>query len=149
MGITAKFSPENNIIWVTELKTGLPIEGAEVGIRDDNNRLVWKGMTDRNGVAVSPGWKSLDLRVKERWSKPQQWIFVRKGKDVAFSSSEWGTGIDPWRFGINYDWNPHPEAIQGYIFTEVDSRGNTISTSSHFYVLGKDYVPWERREAKN
>ena len=43
LGISAKYSPENDLIWVTELKTGLPVADAAVEIRDDQNR----GQVDR------------------------------------------------------------------------------------------------------
>lgn len=118
MGISAKFSPANNSIWVTELKSGLPVEGATVEIRDDWNKLMWSGTTDSNGHVQSPGWKKLGLKARDKWSKPEQWVFVSQGKDTAFLSSEWGTGISPYRFDINYEWDPQPERINGSIFTE-------------------------------
>lgn len=118
LGISAKFSSENNLVWVTELKTGLPVEGAEVEIRDDANKVRWKGETDKGGKVQTPGWKALNIKGKDKWSKPQQWIFVKRGEDSALVSSEWGTGIYPYRFGIQYDWNPKPEVFKCYIFTE-------------------------------
>lgn len=119
LGITGKFSPDNDTIWVTELKTGQPVADAEVEIRDDTNVLRWQGKTDKEGKALAPGWKRLGgFHVRNEWSKPQQWVFARRGGDIAFASSEWGTGIDPYRFGITYDWDPEPEKIQGTIFTE-------------------------------
>jgi alpha-2-macroglobulin len=118
LGISAKFSPENNIFWVTELQTGLPVPGADVEVRDELNRIKWKGQTDQDGKAVGPGWKEMGLQGKEAWEEPRQWVFATRGRDVAFSSSEWGTGIDPYRFGISYDWSPQPPLIQGSVFTE-------------------------------
>lgn len=118
LGISTKFSPDNNVVWVTELRTGLAVPDAEVEIRDELNRIKWKGKTDRDGKAVGPGWKELGLKGKEAWDEPRQWVFATRGGDVAFSSSEWGTGIDPYRFGIAYDWSPQPAVIQGSVFTE-------------------------------
>ena len=118
IGISAKFSAENNLIWVTELKTGLPLPEAEVEIRDDSNTIRWKGRTDRDGKVQTPGWRALGIESKETWQKPLQWVFARRGEDVAFTSSEWGTGVYPYLFGIEYDWNPQPERIKGYLFTE-------------------------------
>jgi len=128
LAISAKFSPEKNIVWVTELQTGLPVPDAEVEIRDDLNSIKWKGRTDPDGKAVGPGWKELGLRGKESWQEPQQWVFATRGRDVAFSSSEWGTGIDPYRFGIDYDWSPEPPVIQGSVFTErgIYRAGETV-----------------------
>ena len=118
LGISAKFSPENNVIWVSELRTGLPVADAEVEVRDDANAVRWQGKTDESGRAETPGWKELGIKGRDVWSKPQQWVFARRGKDVAFTSSELGTGIDPYRFRLDYDWNPRPETVQGHIFTE-------------------------------
>ena len=118
LGISAKFSPDNDVIWVTELQTGLPVSDAEVEIRDDSNRVKWKGKTDADGKAVGPGWKELGLRGKEAWEEPRQWVFATRGRDVALSSSDWGTGIEPFRFGIPIDWSPEPAAFQGSVFSE-------------------------------
>ena len=128
LGISAKFSPENNVIWVSELRTGLPVAGAEVEVRDDANAVRWQGKTDESGRAETPGWKELGIKGRDEWSKPQQWAFARRGKDVAFTSSELGTGIDPYRFRLDYDWNPRPETVQGHIFTErgIYRAGETV-----------------------
>ncbi len=118
LGISGKFSSENNIIWVTELRTGLPVAGAEVEIRDDQNKVKWRGRTDSEGTAKTPGWKAFGLRSQSPYDEPRQWVFAGRGADLAFSSSEWGTGIDPYRFGIPYNWLSEPVLVQGAIFTE-------------------------------
>jgi uncharacterized protein YfaS (alpha-2-macroglobulin family) len=118
LGISGKFSPENDLVWVTELKTGLPVPGAVVEIWDDQNRVKWIGRTDKDGKAVAPGWRLLGMTSRDEWSEPQQWVFVTRGRDSAFASSDWGTGIDPYRFGISYEWSPRPAAVQGSVFTD-------------------------------
>ncbi|MFZ2053077.1 MAG: MG2 domain-containing protein, partial [Candidatus Aminicenantales bacterium] len=118
LGISGKFSPDRNIIWVTELRSGLPVPEAEVEIRDDRNRIKWQGRTDLVGTIRTPGWKELGLTSQNSWDEPRQWIFATRGRDIALSSSDWGTGIDPYRFRIAYDWNPQPASFQGSVFTE-------------------------------
>ena len=119
LGISAKFSAENNVIWVTELKTGLPVSGAALELRDDSNRIRWQGQTDASGKAETPGWKKLGITAgQNEYSEPRQWVFASRGDDIAFTSSEWGTGLDPYRFRIAYDWLPEPVTFQGYLFTE-------------------------------
>lgn len=128
LGLSAKSSPENNVIWVSELRTGQPVAGADVEIRDDANVLRWQGKTDALGKVETLGWKKLGLKPKDEWTKPRQWIFARRGKDIAFTSSEWGTGIYPYRFGIDYDWNPRPGEVEGYLFSErgIYRAGETV-----------------------
>jgi alpha-2-macroglobulin len=128
LGVSAKFSPDNNVIWVSELKSGLPVAGADLEIRDDGNVVRWRGTTDEAGKAESPGWKVLGIEGRDEWAKPRQWVFARRGDDTAFTSSEWGTGVYPYRFGIDYDWNPAPETVRGYVFTErgIYRAGETV-----------------------
>ncbi len=118
LAVTGKFAPDDNLVWVTGLKDGLPVAGAEVEIRDGKNLVRWRGRTGDDGLAKAPGWKALGLKAEDEWSKPEQWIFARKGADTAFLCSEWGTGIEPYRFGIDYDWSPEPESLRGYVFSE-------------------------------
>jgi len=127
LGITSKFSPENNLIWVTNLKDASPAANAQVEIRNDSNQVLWKGATDAKGIARSPGWGKLGLRSTSSQDEeegyydsrqPRLWIIVKKDGDVAFSSSQWNEGIEPWSFGISYDWNPKFEAIEGEMFTD-------------------------------
>ena len=118
MGMTAKFSSENNLIWVTELKTAAPIEGALVEIRDDFNKVFWRGRTDSHGLVRTPGWKTLGIKAKREGEKPRQWADVSRGEDTVVINSDWGTGIFPYQFGISYDWGPVPQKLTGYLFTE-------------------------------
>jgi uncharacterized protein YfaS (alpha-2-macroglobulin family) len=118
LGLSAKVSPENNLVWVTELQSGKPVPEVAIEIRDNANKVFWRGKTDKNGWVETPGWKTLGIKSKNKWSQPQQWIFATKGDDFAFISSEWGTGLSPYHFDIPFDWNPQPVQIQGYIFTE-------------------------------
>ncbi|MBN2409556.1 MAG: hypothetical protein JXE07_07435 [Candidatus Aminicenantes bacterium] len=118
LGISGKFSAENNVLWITKLGSGLPVPEANVEIRDDSNRILWKGRTDREGTVRTPGWKGLGLSRRNAWDEPRQWVFATWGRDTALSSSDWGTGIDPYRFRIDSDWNPEPLPVRGSIFTE-------------------------------
>jgi uncharacterized protein YfaS (alpha-2-macroglobulin family) len=128
LGLTAKFSADNDVIWVTELRTGQPVPDADVEIRDGNNRVCWQGKTDKDGKVQSPGWRALGIRSKESWQKPEQWVFASRRDDVAFMSSEWGTGVEPYRFGIDYNWDNEPETMSGYLFTErgIYRAGETV-----------------------
>lgn len=118
IGISGKFSSENNLIWVTTLKEGNAIANAYVEIRDDRNRVLWQGRTNAEGFVETPGWKKLGIEPESSWDKPRVWVFARSGMDEAFIASNDGTGIYPYDFGISYDWRPEPERFEGYIFTE-------------------------------
>lgn len=118
LGLTAKFSPDNTFIWVTHLRTTDPVAGASVEIRGDDNTILWRGTTNADGMALGPGWGPLGVKPENRWSSPRLWIFVRNEADFAYTHTEDGTGIEPWRFGIQYDWRPQFRPLQATIFTE-------------------------------
>src|SRR5262249_34842194 len=54
LGLTVKDSPQNTLIFVTRLDNGRPVEGAAVSIIDTSNRVVWRGSTDKDGLALAP-----------------------------------------------------------------------------------------------
>jgi uncharacterized protein YfaS (alpha-2-macroglobulin family) len=118
LGLSGKFSAENNLIWVTELRTGLPVQGAQVELRDDSNKILWTGQTDAQGQAKTPGWKDLGLQPKYAYQKPPQWVFAGRGDDLAVLCSEWGSGLDPYDFNISYEYEAEPQNFQGAVFTE-------------------------------
>lgn len=139
LGITGKFSADNNVIWVTELRTGKPVPEADVEIRDESNRVCWRGKTGKDGRATTPGWRALGIRSKESWEKPEQFIFVSRNDDLAFISSTWGTGVEPYRFGIDYSYESEPESQRGYIFSErgIYRAGETVHIKGMLRVQDK------------
>ncbi len=118
LGITAKYSTSNNLVWVTTLNDGKPVPGARVEVRDDANRVLWTGETGSDGQAETPGWRELGFKRQNRWDSPRQWIIVNKNGDSAFTNSEWYSGISPYEFGISYDWSPPAVDINGYIYSD-------------------------------
>ncbi len=129
MGITAKFSPEHTLVWVTNLKDASPIVGATVELRSDDNKILWKGTTDAQGLVKTAGWGrygNAERRVRSgEWEgegeyerEPRQWVIVKHGDDVAFSSSEWNDGIEPWMFNVSYDWSPQADPLEATLLTD-------------------------------
>ncbi len=118
LGISAKFSAMNNLVWVTRLSDAKPVPRAKVEIRNDRNKVLWQGETNEQGMVDTPGWKTLGIEPQNAWQRPRQWIFVKHNEQVGYAASDWGTGIYPYRFGIDYEWNPQPEIIMGTIFSD-------------------------------
>ena len=118
MGITGKFSPDGNLIYVSYLKTANPVIDCIVELRNNNNVTLWTGKTDENGFAKTPGWEELKIIPDQRWETPKLWIIARKGYDVAFSNSEWGTGIYPYQFNLPYNTSTEYPRYTGHLFTE-------------------------------
>lgn len=121
LGLTAKFGYDNTLIAVTSLDNALPVSGASVDIRNSNNTIVWTGKTDVTGKVTAPSWNTLGITREESWGAPKQYIFASKGNDWAFISSDWESGISPWRFNLDYQWNQTPTVVySGTIVTDRD-----------------------------
>ena len=116
IGITAKFSRLDNLIYVTHLKDGNPISAAVVEIRGDDGQIVWMGRTDNKGFAKTPGWEALGLMSRNEWSEPRQWVFVSKAGQKAYANSE--RNVEIYRFNIPIAWRVQSgEKISATLFT--------------------------------
>jgi hypothetical protein len=118
LGLSVKFSPQSNLIWVTTLKDAAPVPGASVEIRDDANKIRWRGTTDNQGLVKTPGWGALNIGSSDDYSEPHQWVIVKNGDDIAFTGSNWNNGIEPWNYDIMYEWNARFEPIECMLFTD-------------------------------
>jgi uncharacterized protein YfaS (alpha-2-macroglobulin family) len=127
IGLTWKYSPENNLVWATSLRDARPLNRIKVQIRNDNNRILWEGFTNGSGFCEAPGWYELGLSTPgssyeaQEWSiyeEPKFWLTLSSANDAAVYSNQWNFGIDPWRFNISYDWYAQPEEYEAFIFTE-------------------------------
>lgn len=132
LGITWKYAPENNLVWITSLHDTRAVANARVQFRDNDNRVLWQGHTDKRGLCELPGWATR-LQMRERTyeyedeyelydyttrREPKFWLLVTKDSDHAILSNTWRFGVSAWRFNIPYNWNVRAEEYGGCIFTE-------------------------------
>lgn len=118
MGLSIKISPKNILVWATYLQDGKPAKHKEVELRSADNKILWQGKTDGDGLALAPGWADLKDIVQESWGAPEVWAFVKDGENIALISSSFNDGIQPWRFNISYDYSPKAQPLKAFIFTE-------------------------------
>lgn len=116
-GLTVKSSPKQTLIWVTDLKTTQPKENVEVEIRDVDNNVLWKGITDKYGFATVGGWKDFNI-VYDKWTRPNLWFFAYDKKGISVISTSHNHGIEPWRFSVEYDYSNKPVKYVASLFSE-------------------------------
>ena len=110
LGITAKFSPENNIISVNTLDTAQPVPDALVELRNSDNKIIWTGKTDGQGMVETDGWNKLKLKEDDS----EIWVFASKGDDMCVSSS-----YRNWRVPLYmYDYYYDSSDFNIHVFTE-------------------------------
>ena len=119
--------PENILLWATSLETGEPMPNLTVELRGKDNKILWTGSTDMNGLALAPGWKSLDVPAAD-WGQPEIYAFVSSAGGDAVVSNLWNNGLEPWRFNLNYDYNPGAEQTRSMLFSDrgVYRPGETV-----------------------
>ncbi|MFC1485216.1 alpha-2-macroglobulin [bacterium] len=129
LAITGKFSANGSLVYVSYLKTALPVKNCKIELRNDRGDIIWKGKTNKNGFLRTPGWETLGIVPESKWNRPKLWIIAKKGESRAFIHSEWGTGIYPYHFNIPYDWWPQYPEYQGHIFTDrgIYRPGDTVN----------------------
>ena len=128
MGLTGKFAGDSNTIFVTDLKTGLPLENVNIEIRNDFNKILARAKTDKNGIATTKGFRLLNIERSNRWDTPRQWVIAKHGDDISFIHSGWGTGINPWRFNVDYNYGEESDLYKASMFTErgIYKPGETV-----------------------
>ena len=55
LSVHFKWGRESSLVWVTTLDTGEPVKEAMVTVKDCQEKILWKGKTDANGIARIEG----------------------------------------------------------------------------------------------
>jgi len=128
VGLNLRSSPDSTLVWATRLKDGSPAAGVPVELRDDENKVLWKGKTDKEGLADAPGLLGLGITDWKKWTRPNLWAFAKDAKGTAVLALDWHGELEPWRFDLPSDWNPRPATYAGALFTErgVYRAGETV-----------------------
>jgi len=155
LGVTGNFSASQNLILVTDLARGEPIEGATVTIRDDSNTVRWRGTTDARGRVRTPGWRELGIEETRRFLGPNQYVIVKHEGDVAFTSSRtpeiWGGGDGEAKKGVAFSdrglYRPGETVhLKGILRTSADAGWQSLRDSVRLLVRGPmDDVLLDRR----
>jgi uncharacterized protein YfaS (alpha-2-macroglobulin family) len=122
LGVSAKWSKENSLVFVSRLKDASPVANATVRVYQ-GGKLLWSGNTNPNGVAEIA--KTIDVNGAPIYA------FALFEKELAYTTSGWDYGIEPYRFGL-YDIGGemayYPKTTAGRVFTErgIYRAGETI-----------------------
>ncbi|MBI3325682.1 MAG: alpha-2-macroglobulin [Nitrospinae bacterium] len=124
MSVHFKWGREASLAWVTTLNEGRPVAKAQVAVHDCRGMVLWKGETDRQGIArigrlptrsalprctFGGGLFHYDYEQVTALRDLDQDLFItaQVQDDLSFVHSSWERGIEPWRFQLP------PERYQG------------------------------------
>jgi uncharacterized protein YfaS (alpha-2-macroglobulin family) len=135
LAVHLKVGRENGAVWVTTLDGAAPVAGADVRISDCFGKLLWRGATGADGVAMVPQQLDVDCGSQRYDERLVQGLFVsaratgRDGRaDMAFALSSWNSGIEPFRFNLPTD-TAQPATVRAHtVFDRTLFRaGQTVS----------------------
>lgn len=126
LGISVKDSPQNTLILVTRLEDAKPVPGANVSIRDAQNKVFWSGVTGADGIAIAPNTdlrrnKEITDQWEDYWSAMNALSFIvvaEKDGDVAYVGSDWVEGVGPWEFNVEFNFGEADPQFRGTIFAD-------------------------------
>ncbi|MBN2007173.1 MAG: Ig-like domain-containing protein [Anaerolineae bacterium] len=110
--LTLKMSDDEVLIWVTDLRSGTPIAGADVYLIDDQGNRLGQSVTDGDGIARFPIAERAD-----RWPNCLAISGVAGQPGFGVARSDWNMNASPWEFDISYNFDATSE-YAGYIQTD-------------------------------
>lgn len=117
--LTFKMSDTDALVWMTDLESGAPIANAPVALYDRNFQSIEEGSTDNNGLVYFKGLK-VEKKIEKAETYSQRFVMVGNNPDGLFgvASSDWGSGVSPYDFGIWSDYYTSSAQVVAYIYTD-------------------------------
>jgi alpha-2-macroglobulin len=160
LGLQARMTPFGVTVWVTGLRGGKAVAGAEVAIHDTKGKQLWSGRTNATGVAQCPGARlGAALQGEE---PPDLYVLARKTGDRAYLTltrdhwyKHWSTRYDdrydgsrssrprrlkPLRLSRQRGWQGAKPLLAGYIASErgIYRPGHRI----HLHGAVRRFITW-------
>ena len=134
LGVHLKRSREDSLVWVTELDSARPVGDAEVVLMDCSGNELARGRTDREGI-----WKGPVVSPASHYcDKPSGrgvYAFAKKGDDFSFVNSEWGGGIERWRFNMPGEHSSEENGAHTVLARTLLRAGETVQRAVHPLVV--------------
>jgi uncharacterized protein YfaS (alpha-2-macroglobulin family) len=109
--LTFKSSSTDGLVWLTDMENGRPVPGAQVTIYDRNFKAVGSGQTTADG--------SLYLELPEPADPyDPRFAISDDGEVFGFASSQWGSGVSLYDYGIWSSYYAPANQPTAYIYTE-------------------------------
>ncbi|MCL2012339.1 MAG: MG2 domain-containing protein [Cystobacterineae bacterium] len=140
--VHAKIGNASSAAWVTRLQDAQGMEDVHVQLFGDNQKLLWKGTTDKQGLVSMLGLQA------EGVSKNQYagnlFVVATKGEKVTLTSTRWDM-FSAWQFGLEGGWPSQQPEAQGILFTDrgVYRPGDEIHLKGilRYVELGEKKIP--------
>jgi alpha-2-macroglobulin len=116
LSVHFKWGVQSSLVWVTTLDQAKLVGGAHVEIRDCAGKVLWRGETDKDGLARPvgiPGKANLPECMYSRYGSGLM-VTAQVGDDFSFVFSGWDDGIEPWRFKLPVNFQSEERLISAH-----------------------------------
>ncbi len=131
LALTLKNSGTKALVWVTDTQTGEAVSGAQIRFHSLEGNIPLRGRTDEEGFFEADLVLS-DFVTNYNSYNPEFYVTAQKDADMTFVGSQWNSGMSPYNFGLNSDFNGSSDAdyrVQSYLYTErpLYRAGDTVN----------------------
>jgi len=143
---TVKSTRSEALVWLTDLNEGTPLEGVPLSLYDENFNVVGRATTDADGLALieipQAFGADTSTKVRARYTAnpvdespaagsglPTYYVLTDTDEHLAFASTDWGSGVSPYDFGIwsNYYTLSNQPAVYLYTDRPLYRPGHPVS----------------------
>lgn len=124
INLTMKRSPEQVLVWATDLQSGQPAANIALEIRNDDGEVITTGTSDENGL-FQYEFTSQDIP-GDPYSSMYAVAIGEPGTPIGIVASDWNAGIASYEFGITESLTPRQ--LYGTIYSErpIYRPGQTV-----------------------
>jgi len=107
--LTLKLSIDSALVWVTDMDSGLPLEGVPVTLYDEGFSRIASGVTGADGLYTAAIPRLTDL---------YRYVYavVDSPNAFGFTVNQWSYGIESYDFSQNANY--YPEEVSAYLYTD-------------------------------
>ncbi len=120
--LTVKATLDTMLVWAVDAHSGLPIAGAPItvyGTSEAGNIVIGAGVTDADGLLrldLPPADNAYQTRV----------AVLQTAEHFGMAATAWTSGIEPYQFGMNFDYYPARYRIYLYSDRPVYRPGQPV-----------------------
>ncbi len=128
MAVHFKWGREDSLAWVTTLDDANPVGNAEIRVTENcTGKEIARGKTDAQGRLTLRNMPDREASCPVRDRDNSLMISARSGDDFSFTLTDWGDGISPYDFDLNFGYSAQDDILHTVFDRKLARQGDTIN----------------------
>lgn len=135
LGLVAKATVSEVLVWATSLQSGEPLAGVELRILDHTRKTIWRARSGRDGLARAAA--------PTPWGATEGWTLIaRRGRDETILLVDEDWELRPWAFHLPGEYPYSLRTADAFLFTdrEIYRPGDTVHVKGIVRAIGRPAV---------